>query len=364
LKTIFHPGLAFIAFIALSTYLLGFPVAAILRRLGLIDRPNARSSHVTPVIRGGGLAMAGGLALAALFSAPFGGIVTTAMLLGAFVIGAVSFRDDIKSVGPAIRFGCHSLAACAILFVIRISNLWEPMKGPLLLPAAAAVCLLSFLWIVGYTNAFNFMDGINGLAAGQAMVTGFGMAIIGGQALHDYQSAPVLWSLAIGSSALGFLPHNFPRARMFMGDVGSAPLGFCLAVITLWFIVDLGPWLALPLLLLHANFVLDTGITLFRRILRGERWHEPHREHFYQRLIRAGKSHSFVTRLEMGMQIGVLALMYFYLGADLPRKAALTALILLGWLAFFACSEFTFRKSLDAPAAAGNPNQRAGKEKV
>ena len=93
-----------------------------------------------------------------------------------------------------------------------------------------------------------------------------------------------------------------------MGDVGSAPLGFLLAFLALWAAKEHGWWLLIPLALLHANFVLDTGITFVRRVLRGEKWYDAHREHFYQRLIRSGKSHAFVTGCEMGLQLLVLGL--------------------------------------------------------
>jgi UDP-N-acetylmuramyl pentapeptide phosphotransferase/UDP-N-acetylglucosamine-1-phosphate transferase len=157
-------------------------------------------------------------------------------------------------------------------------------------------------------------------------------------------SPPVLLSLVIAGACAGFLPHNFPRARMFMGDVGSAPLGFLLAALVVWIARDYGWWLLIPLGLLHANFVLDTGLTLARRVLRGERWYEAHREHFYQRLIRAGKSHPFVTGLEMALQGVVLGLMVLYLHASVPARVGLIAVVILVWLAFFAYCERLFRR--------------------
>jgi UDP-N-acetylmuramyl pentapeptide phosphotransferase/UDP-N-acetylglucosamine-1-phosphate transferase len=191
------------------------------------------------------------------------------------------------------------------------------------------------------------MDGINGLAAGQAIVTGLGMALLGSvvSGQSSMVSPPVLLSLVIAGACAGFLPHNFPKARMFMGDVGSAPLGFLLAALVVWIARDYGWWLLIPLGLLHANFVLDTGLTLARRILRGERWYEAHREHFYQRLIRAGKSHPFVTGVEMALQGVVLGLMVLYLYASAPVRAGLIALVILMWLAFFAYCERLFRRS-------------------
>jgi UDP-N-acetylmuramyl pentapeptide phosphotransferase/UDP-N-acetylglucosamine-1-phosphate transferase len=332
--------------IAVATYLLGFPAAIILARLGAVDKPNARSSHLKPVVRGGGVAMAGGALLLVFCGFPLSWGVTSVMLLSALGIGVVSFCDDLKSVGAAIRFGCHSVAAIAALVALPLSSLhFGGGSSGCPLPIVHLLWLLGFLWIAGYTNTFNFMDGINGLAAGQAVITGFGMALLGSLTLHAYHSAAVLWSLAIASAALGFLPHNFPQARMFMGDVGSAPLGFCLAFIALWLTLEAGFWLLIPLVLLHANFVLDTSITFVRRIFRGECWHDAHREHFYQRLIRSGKTHAFVTGLEMALQAVVLGLMVLYLFAGTPIRVGLATLVVLLWLAFFAYCERSFRRS-------------------
>jgi UDP-N-acetylmuramyl pentapeptide phosphotransferase/UDP-N-acetylglucosamine-1-phosphate transferase len=237
------------------------------------------------------------------------------------------------------------------------------------IPAVISFTVL-FLWIAGYTNAFNFMDGINGIAAGQAVVTGVGMALLSSVASSQGSvvsgqtsevstslsgslwssgqtagvSPPVLLSVIVAGAAAGFLPHNFPRARMFMGDVGSAPLGFILAVLVIWLARDHGGWLLIPLALLHANFVLDTAITLGRRVLRGERWYEAHKEHFYQRLVRAGKSHTFVTLFEMGLQVVVLGLMLLYVVSTVPVRIALALMVLLIWAGFFVYCEREFRR--------------------
>jgi UDP-N-acetylmuramyl pentapeptide phosphotransferase/UDP-N-acetylglucosamine-1-phosphate transferase len=209
----------------------------------------------------------------------------------AVLIAGISFIDDLKSLPALVRFGCHAAAGMAVLFGLGWTTMAFEM-GPefrVELPWIIGMSL-GFLWVAGYTNAFNFMDGINGIAGGQAVVTGIGSGVLVGIATGEWLSLPVLFAFLVSGAAAGFLPHNFPRARMFMGDVSSAPLGFLLAALTLWLAQAHGWWLLIPLALLHANFVLDTGITLFRRIWRGEKWHAPHREHFYQRLIRAGKA--------------------------------------------------------------------------
>jgi len=266
----------------------------------------------------------------------------------AFGLAVLSFWDDLQPIPPAVRFGGHALAAIGVLYALNWPQFSLDLTSqPGVAWPALVSALFLFLWLTGYTNAFNFMDGINGLAAGQAIVTGLGMALLGSvvSGQSSMVSPPVLLSLVIAGACAGFLPHNFPKARMFMGDVGSAPLGFLLAALVVWIARDYGWWLLIPLGLLHANFVLDTGLTLARRILRGERWYEAHREHFYQRLIRAGKSHPFVTGVEMALQGVVLGLMVLYLYASAPVRAGLIALVILMWLAFFAYCERLFRRS-------------------
>jgi UDP-N-acetylmuramyl pentapeptide phosphotransferase/UDP-N-acetylglucosamine-1-phosphate transferase len=170
------------------------------------------------------------------------------------------------------------------------------------------------------------------------------MALLAGLALGDFSCTPVLLGLATAGAALGFLPYNFPKARMFMGDVGSAPLGFLLGYLVIWLANSAGAWLFIPLALLHANFVFDTLITLVRRVARGDKWHQAHREHFYQRLVRSGKSHAFVTGWEMGLQGLVLGLMVVYLHAGESLRAALIGVVILLWLGFFAYCEIAFHR--------------------
>jgi UDP-N-acetylmuramyl pentapeptide phosphotransferase/UDP-N-acetylglucosamine-1-phosphate transferase len=276
------PILIVVIVMAVASYLLGFPVAKALARLGAIDKPNPRSSHSLPVVRGGGIAimlvvLSGGLAVGWR-----SGVVPALMGL-AFGLAVLSFWDDLRPLRPAIRFGGHALAAIGLLYALNWPRFSLDLTGqPGVAWPALVSALFLFLWLTGYANAFNFMDGINGLAAGQAIVTGLGMALLGSvvSGQSSMVSPPVLLSLVIAGACAGFLPHNFPKARMFMGDVGSAPLGFLLAALVVWIARDYGWWLLIPLGLLHANFVLDTGLTLARRILRGERWYEAHREHF------------------------------------------------------------------------------------
>ncbi len=328
------------------SYLAGWPAYLALVRFGVIDRPNELSSHSRPTARGGGVAILFAVLIVGVGELRTGSSSILLVLLIAFAgLAAVSFLDDLRSLPVWIRFGCHGLAALSILSALEWPRLQLGLAADssLGIPSIAGL-ILAFLWITGYTNGFNFMDGINGIAAGQAAVTGLGMALLGGIAGGDFRSAPVRLSLAVAGAAAGFLPYNFPKARMFMGDVGSAPLGFMLAALVLWLAKDVGWWLAVPLVLLHANFVLDTGFTLLRRLFRGERWCSAHREHFYQRLVRAGESHTFVMLAEMGLQLAVLGLTLVYIRVGLTGRLLLVVTVATIWLVFFAWAEARFRR--------------------
>lgn len=333
-----------------ASFALGWPVYAALRKLGVIDKPNARSSHAVPTVRGGGVAIIATL-LGALgwgaWQVGDWGLVRWPLLVIAgavLVLAVVSFVDDLRSLPSRVRFGCHAAAAIAVITILGLPSTGVMGAGGMALVAGLSV--VGFLWIAGYTNAFNFMDGINGLAAGQATVTAAGTAAL---ALAAGLGAghPIVWlGLATAGATLGFLPHNFPRARMFMGDVSSAPLGFLLAALGWWLACEAGWWLLVPVGLLHANFVLDTGITLARRALNGERWYEPHREHFYQRLVRGGRSHVWVTGWELGFQ-GLIAVAAVAAVGTGGRWWLLPVVLvtLVVWAVFFLNAERIFRSA-------------------
>jgi UDP-N-acetylmuramyl pentapeptide phosphotransferase/UDP-N-acetylglucosamine-1-phosphate transferase len=334
----------YLGFAAFLTWLLCWPVYKLLVTKNIIDRPNERSSHDRPTARGGGIAIISVIAGAALTIFRF--TAAPLLLLLSFLVlllGIISFVDDLRSVHPGIRFGCHGISAilaiCALRIPpIQIGNLGESFQVPFILLFA-----ILFLWIAGYTNAFNFMDGINGIAGFQALTTGLGMALLVQVYSPGKVDAPVILSLVVAGAGLGFLPHNFPTARMFMGDVSSAPLGFLLSFLVVWLSASHGWELLIPLALMHANFVLDTAITLVRRALRGEKWYHPHREHFYQRLIRAGKSHSFVTGSETLLQVLVFLLLFCYLKSPLSGRLLLAVAVLLVWGMYFLYAEFLYR---------------------
>lgn len=322
------------------SYVLGFAVHAELARRGILDRPNDRSSHKRPTVRGGGIGFITVILVGGLLLAGWRHDLSLAGILAAAAgIATISLMDDRRPVPASLRFGCHLGAALiALIFLAPWPLRLGVSPDAWTLPAWLA-WPLALLWIVGHTNAFNFMDGINGIAAGQAGITASAMALLAAGAPLTAAGTPGLLAALVGGAAAGFLPHNFPKARMFMGDVGSAPLGFLLALLVLAIAHERGAWLLLPLGLLHANFVLDTAITLVRRVLRGEAWHQAHREHFYQRLIRAGRSHTLVTTSEMALQTIVVVLMLLWPTAPVGGRWLLLFAVLAIWGAFFLHAE-------------------------
>jgi UDP-N-acetylmuramyl pentapeptide phosphotransferase/UDP-N-acetylglucosamine-1-phosphate transferase len=189
----------------------------------------------------------------------------------------------------------------------------------------------TLLWAVGLTNAYNFMDGIDGLAAGQAVIAATTLAWLA--QVHGVSSTALAMAILAGSVG-GFWLHNLPPARLFMGDVGSAFLGFTFAA---WAVLSGGtqagalPFVAWVVVL--APFLFDTSVTLISRIIRGQRWYEAHREHFYQRLIRQGWSHRAVTGLYLSITVflGLLTVSYYgYASIEYPVFIGLILVPLIG----------------------------------
>lgn len=327
------------------TWILGFPVRGLLLRAGVVDRPNARSSHAMPTVRGGGVTMVVAILGALGWVSRHDGRVLAGLVLPMMMLAAVSFWDDLRSMGARTRLVVHALVAGVALAALRAVSI-----DGMLAVGFAGVLLV---WIVGYTNAFNFMDGINGIGGVQALLTGSGTAAVAVVAGVAPTHPAVSLTLAVAGAAAGFLPYNFPAARMFMGDVASATLGFSLAVAGVWIARDAGWPLLIWFGLLHANFVFDTGVTLLRRVARGDRWQEAHREHFYQRLVRAGRSHTAVTLAESVLQVVVLGLVL--VGVHFRDHSLLGAtigtVVIAVWAVFFAYCERAFRASM-APAPA------------
>ena len=254
-----------------------------LRRVGALDTPSHRSSHTMPTVRGGGLAPAlagtGVLAVGATaLGAPRLGVVVAAA--GFAVVGLV---EDVRGIAVARRLALQLLVAAAALPWLAAGSSvpggWQ---------IVAAVMVVG--WLTAYVNVANFMDGINGITGVQAAVVGTAWYLVG----TATGVAPLAGaSLILVGVAIGFLPFNFPRARVFPGDVGSYFFGAWLGALA---VVGLRAGIAPESMLAPLGvYLADTCFTLIRRVYRGEVWHQAHRQHVYQRLVQRGWSHGQVT---------------------------------------------------------------------
>jgi UDP-GlcNAc:undecaprenyl-phosphate/decaprenyl-phosphate GlcNAc-1-phosphate transferase len=289
----------------------------LLRRVAAIDTPNLRSSHTVPTPRGGGAPIAIGLVLAAALIP-----ATAALIFGAAVaaFAALGLADDLHGLPARRRLALQAAAGLAIG--------WLLARGAGLPAAAAAAAAVAIAaWLTGFVNAFNFMDGVNGISGAHALIGGACYAGIG-----LWHADPLLagGGAAVAGGAAAFLPWNAVRARVFLGDVGSYALGVALAVLAACAVVIAGlpPEAALGPL---ALYLADTAWTLQRRIRAGEPWLQAHRTHVYQRLTDAGWSHQRVTVVTGAVTAALSALGAVSLtGHPLIRGAAdLAALALL-----------------------------------
>lgn len=265
-------------------------------RRQFLDMPNERSSHSRPTPRGGGLAIVAitlaGICLYASTRPITSEAVLLSYVLGAVIIAVAGWLDDLRSLPVGVRFLAHGLGA---LLVIGGIGYWRMADLPLLgqLQLGWMGLVLVFFWILGLTNAYNFMDGIDGIAGGQAVVAGLGWTLFGWWGDQPLVSA--LGAL-LAACSLGFLGHNWPPARIFMGDVASGFLGYTFAVLAVVAALR-DPRSILVGALLLWPFLFDTIFTFLRRLGRGENVFAAHRSHLYQRLVILHYSHRFVSLL-------------------------------------------------------------------
>lgn len=292
-------------------------VLTVLRRLRAFDHPNNRSSHSNPTLRGGGFGP-WTAALVVLLAAPsLGTPVTAGLVVAALAFGLLGLVEDLRGISTGYRFGLQLLAAAGIAAMLDLFDGAAPWWP--------ALAVLAVLWITAYVNAFNFMDGINGISGVQALVAGGSVALM---ALRIDEGTLAIQAAVIAAAGLGFLPFNFPRARVFLGDGGSYFFGGSLAVLLLLGLqAGLPPEAVLAPVLIY---LADTGVTLIKRILRGEQWHSAHREHTYQRLTKLGWSHARVTLVVATLLATQTALGYATIGASTTAKGA--AIIAMGAL--------------------------------
>lgn len=270
-----------------------------LKARAILDHPNPRSSHSMPVPRGGGIAVVTVILIGWVALGVAADGTSTILTLAAAAVGlaVLSWRDDLGHVSAAWRLAGQS---AAVILVLATTPPGDVFQG--LLPHALNLVLIGVLW-VWFINLFNFMDGIDGLAGVEAAGIGFGLVVV--VAAGGLDKTMALFGMTAGAAMLGFLRWNWPPAKIFLGDVGSVPLGFLLG----WLILSLaasGQWAAALILPLY--YITDATLTLFRRMLRRQPLWKAHRDHFYQLAIQRGLSHGAVTGAVLAGNIGLVGL--------------------------------------------------------
>lgn len=288
-----------------------FSILAILSYLGvwiirryaekrqLLDHPNERSSHSVPMPRGAGAAivvLVTGTAVWAIREAELSHVLV--YIVGGIVIAYLGWRDDIRPLSARVRFAVQGLVAAVSIYGLGyFKTVTIPLFGELQLGAVGII--ITFLWIIGLTNAYNFMDGIDGIAGGVALAGALGWMMLASNMQNDF----VFWiALAVAASSLGFLAHNWSPAKIFMGDVASTFLGYTFAVLPLLSADQGGDALLLGTLLMW-TFIMDAGLTFIRRALQRENVFAAHRTHLYQRLVIGGYKHSTVSLLYISLTL-------------------------------------------------------------
>ncbi|BCQ51717.1 putative undecaprenyl-phosphate N-acetylglucosaminyl 1-phosphate transferase [Burkholderia gladioli] len=278
------------------------------------DIPNARSLHErpTPRVGGWGIVPVGVAALLWLASPMW------LIALMAAGLALMSQVDDRRGLPARLRFGGHAVAVIVLLAAYPAAVPWWALAG------------LGFLmlWLI---NLYNFMDGADGLAGGMALF-GFGAyavaALTGAAPSHDLAIA----GAAIAGAALGFLLLNFHPARLFLGDAGSIPLGFLAGAFGYWGWRE-QVWPIWFPALVFSPFIADASVTLLRRLLRGEKFWQAHREHYYQRVIRSGVSHGRAAVYSYLIMLCGTLVAVWAKGRPEPQQW----LSFLGWYAVLAC---------------------------
>lgn len=324
---------------AIAAFVTGWVRTRAIRR-GILDVPNARSSHTIPTPRGGGLAIAATclVGLVALAVAD----QVSGRLLGAFGIGGmlvalVGYLDDTRGMGRRVRLFAHFIAAASLLLFLSREPAADFTIGLLPLWASAVVLALGVMWSI---NLFNFMDGIDGLAASQALFVTTAAA-----ALAAWTQPWLMLAVVTAAASFGFLLWNWPPARIFMGDVGSGFLGFWLGALA----VTMHAHDVLPIwtfVILHSVFIADATATLLCRMYLRQRWRDPHRTHAYQQLAVRWRSHLPVTMLGWLVNL-MFVLPLAYVSVLLPAAAPWIAIaVVLAWM--IACLKLGAGREISA----------------
>jgi len=303
----------------------------VLKKANIQDIPNQRSSHVTPTPRGGGVGIlfgvATGLTMAHLLDVP---IPDRSILIATLLVASVGFLDDVtKKISVFWRLAVHLLAAGIVIYHgARLHEL--PFPHPFDLPLGAVGVVMSLIWIVGITNVYNFLDGIDGFAASQGLIAGLALALVASGGLL------ASCGLVIAGACAGFLLHNWHPAKVFMGDVGSTTLGFLFAVLPLK-LKEGSQGVAVLVLMVALWFFMSDGVfTIIHRFVNGKKVWVAHRKHLYQILVRTGLRHDQVVLRVAVAAIGLTCLMIVSVRlASVSAQWSVLMLAVFGFLCYY-----------------------------
>jgi len=305
-------------------------VRKVVLKYGIIDQPNARSAHSTPVPRGGGLAVVFAVSLLIAIAAAAGVVdqqLLLALLGGGTAVAWIGFRDDRGSVSVLVRLVVHLLSAVWAMYAL--GGLPPIQAGARVVDLGIFGDVLGTLALIWTLNLFNFMDGIDGIAASEASfiaIAGGALCLLAGTSLSVAAGAVI-----VAAASAGFLIWNWPPAKIFMGDVGSGYLGFVIGVLAIASGRE-SPAAPFVWLILGAVFFTDSLVTLLRRLVRGEKVYEAHSSHAYQVLARRWGSHLLVTSSVIAVNVLVL-LPLAWVANTFARYAALITVAVMGVLA-------------------------------
>lgn len=307
---------AFLAAVFLTIRLRAYAIAR-----GMMDHPNARSSHVVETPRGGGAAIVLVTMLSLVYLWADGAVTGAAfgaLAGGGALVALVGWLDDRGGLSPGVRFLAHLAASSAV--ASAVGHVGELQFGGALLKLGWVGFPISVLGLAWLINLTNFMDGIDGIAASQAAFVLSASYLLCGDA-----SSGMIAGVATAAAACGFGVLNWPPAKIFMGDVGSGFLGFMIGAAVLMGANAQhsgGVW---PYLILSSAFIVDGTITLLRRMATGQKWTQPHRSHAYQHAARRW-GHRAVTLTFLTVNL-IWVLPLAWLARDQPVAGAALTLI-------------------------------------
>jgi Fuc2NAc and GlcNAc transferase len=317
-------------------------------RAGRLALPGERDSHDLPTATGGGLGMMLALLLCSWVPGPWPALPQWWLVVAmpaVLVLCLLGWRDDHHQLAWRLRLAVQvavSLVLLVCLPMVSDIRLTQLSPGLSAMPVWSGGTLI-LLYLVWMMNATNFMDGSNGLAASQGIFASLLLAWLAQQAGNTELA---MAGLAVAAVCAGFLPWNSPRARIFMGDAGSVPLGFVLAVLSI--AVAAGgvlPWPAV--LLATAVFWLDATLTLLVRVVRGERWYTAHRQHLYQKLVDNGLSHLQVLLVYQGINWLILGPCIWFMVRHPQLVWPMTGTLMLLMVAAWTIASLKLGKALE-----------------